>query len=128
MTAAHWLLEETLVANEGGWEGSGWAEGPWPNRGIVSQAESGTLWAMRPGSYRLEAESILCLSLLLPFDWLAGFYINPSGLFLTYQPVTLMHHFGSRHQHDPPPCPCPAALRIKAGFLTKQLLDSLLMV
>lgn len=62
MTAAHWLLGETPVANEGEWEGSGWAEGPRPNRGIVSQAESGTLWAIRPGSYRLEAKAILCLS------------------------------------------------------------------
>lgn len=58
MTAVHWLLKETPVANEGGWEGSGWAEGPWPNRGIVSRAELETLRAMRPGQ---EAESSLRL-------------------------------------------------------------------
>lgn len=50
MTAVHWLLEETPVANEGGWEGSGWAEGPRPNRGIVSRAAMETLTAMRLGS------------------------------------------------------------------------------
>lgn len=61
MTAVHWLLEETPVANEGGWEGSGWAEGPRPNRSIVFRAELGTLRAMKPGSYRPEAESSLRL-------------------------------------------------------------------
>lgn len=77
MTAAHWLLGETPVANEGGWEGSGWAEGPWPNRGIVSPAKLKTLWAMKPGSYRSEAEFSLCL-VSFPAFWLAGWLLYQS--------------------------------------------------
>lgn len=91
MTAAHWLLEETPVANEGGWEGSGWAEGPWPNRGIVSLAELGTLWAMRPGSYRLEAESSL-RPVSFPALWLVGW--------LLYQPQWPILHIPARDLNE----------------------------
>lgn len=123
MTAAHWLLEETPVANEGRWEGSGWAEGPWANRGIVSQAESGTLWAtMRPGSFRPEAESTLPL-VSFPASWLVGWSLPTHWPLPHMPPSILVHHFGSKYQHDP-----PAALRIKAGFLTKQLVATLLVV
>lgn len=90
-----------------------------------SQAESGTLWAMRPSSYRLEAESVLCLSPFLPLAWLAGFYINSSWP-VPHIPASDLN--ASFCFQTPTPSHPSAALRIKGGFLTKQLLETLLVV